>query len=206
MIRTRQELLDTVRDLAERQDLSDELLQSFLNLTESAITRELRVPTMERREILIVANGALVIPNTLLELKSLTYLSDPTGRHISLERGGRTRFNDTLHAERPPRYFQRVASQYLLDGNANDGDEVEIHYYSIIPSIRDEGDEGSWLLSTSPEVYLASMLGWVYDYLMIPERAEYWNNKFAMYIGKLQVQADNAEWAGTRLQVRNTVV
>src|SRR5690554_8108666 len=73
------ELRDNVRSWAERNDITDLQMNSFIALTESYANRILRVPSMEWRVNITSTEGRLIIPFDYLELIDISWLKAGIG-------------------------------------------------------------------------------------------------------------------------------
>ena len=79
--------------------------------------------------------------------------------------------------------------------------EIRIGYYGKIPSLSD-GQTTNWLLTSSPDLYMAASLTEAYAYLFDPESATLWNAKASQIIASMNTEADRAEYSGSPLKMR----
>jgi hypothetical protein len=207
VIKTYDDLVEAVADWMNRTDLGD-MMQQFISLVESEASRVLRVPSMEKRIVQPIAEGALLLPQDFLEAKNIVYITG--SRRVSLERVSLARLNTYLDRNvtngEIPRYFTRIANQLAFAPPATDSDLIETEYYGAIRSLAPDGQypdldptNGNWLLAMAPEVYLYGCLKEASMYVKDLERAQYWETKFKQSVINLQNMADGAEWAGSEL-------
>lgn len=198
---TYSELIQSIKDWAERTDVPDSRIQEFIAFAESDASQQLRVPAMESATKLTVTDGRVTIPFDFLELRRITWEGPqdqvleylPWDQFVKVNRG---------HPGSQPLYFSRQGPVWYISGEPGDGSEVLVHYYNYIPELNDTVQDTNWLLDMSPQAYLYGSLKYMYEYLMDQDRATYWDNKFKGELNKLQAIADLAEHRGSSLSVK----
>lgn len=200
-ISTYDELKAAITSWAERSDITSDLLDQFIFMTEAESFQQLRVPAMEDQDLIEVDQGRLIIPFDFLELRSLTWQG--TGatvlQYLPWEQFVEIDNSDTLST---PRYFSRQGANWFISNPPADGETILCHYYRYMPNLS-ETNPTTWLLSVSPQAYLFGCLRYLYEYVMDQDRAAYWEAKYIKELNKLQAISDLAEHRGTTLAVRS---
>lgn len=209
------ELEELIVDWVDRQDIKDKI-STFVRLITSEVSKDLRIPTMEEKVVLnVYGDGSVNIPNNLLELISLDWLTTEADKVIArtpLNRGSLNKF--TKSKESPsygatPNSFTRILNSFRIyplpaseetvkdNGVYNDTviGNVEAYYYSVPFTINENG-ETNWILQVSPDIYFYGCLMHAYRYIRDIDAAEYWQSKYERSIKELQVSNDIADWAG----------
>lgn len=195
------ELKAAIVSWAERSDISDGLLDQFIFMTEADSFQQLRVPSMEDQDLLVVDQGRVIIPFDLLELRNLTWQgTNPTVlQYLPWEQFVTL---DNSYTLTTPVYYSRQGANWFISGTPGDDETILCHYYRYMPNLSADNPT-TWLLTVSPQAYLFGCLRYLYEYVMDQERAAYWDAKFTKELNKLQAIADLAEHRGTVLAVRS---
>lgn len=203
VIATYDDLRQLVRRWANRIDLEDQDVDSFIFFAGNAANQVLRVPAMEWTEILEVTEGGKVtIPFDFLELRSITAEWDSTGSY-PLERVAWDQFVNYRNRDNSnsTRYFARQGAYFWINAELPVGAKVTMHYYRAMPDISDEQPR-NWLLDLSPMAYLYGALHYAHLFLFNEERAEYWKLKYQSELERIQNLATAGEYNGSSLTVR----
>lgn len=204
------ELKTKIKLWAERQDISDDLLDDFIFMTESTAMNNLRVPAMENTELLPVADSTVTIPFDFLQLRALSGPDSTNGnvyRILPWED-----FVEYFHGQSQAttqstseRFYARQGARWFLFPQVADGEELVCHYYRTFTQLTDL-QPTNWLLELSPQSYLFGCLKHLYEFLMDQERADYWENKFMRELSIIQDMADKSEHRGSQLVVQPTSI
>ena len=197
---TYDEIKTAITQWAERSDISSDLVDQFIYMTEADAYQQLRVPAMEHQALLTVDQGRVVIPFDYLELRRLTW--EGTNETV-LEYLPWDQFV-TINADPPstPMYFSRQGANWFISGNPGDDQVILCHYYRYFDPLTAD-NTSTWLLALSPQTYLFGGLKYLYEYVMDQDRAAYWAAKFDKELNKLQAIADLSEHRGTTLSVKS---
>lgn len=198
-LNTYNDIKTAITQWAERSDISSDLVDQFIYMTEADAYQQLRVPAMEFQELLTLDQGRVVIPFDFLELRRLTWEGDgetvlqylPWDQFVTVNSNpGST-----------PMYFSRQGANWFISGDPGDGQNILCHYYRYFDPLTST-NTSTWLLSMSPQAYLFGGLKHLYEYVMDQDRAAYWGGKFDKELNKLQAIADLAEHRGSSLSVK----
>jgi hypothetical protein len=156
------ELRSSCRDWAKRSSLGDELINTFVTLTEttfalgeraddgSYLVQPVRVRQMETVTTLVVANGAATLPSDFLEAITVRNPGDVT---YSLQF-----ITPEYMADRYPTGQNTVSpADYTIVGSTLYSPiDLELRYYARIPSL--VGDGTNWMIQQVPGAYLFGCL------------------------------------------------
>jgi hypothetical protein len=202
------ELRDNVRSWAERSDITDLQMNSFIALTESYANRILRVPSMEWRVNITSTEGRLIIPFDYLELRDISWLKAGIGSQERVPLEATTFQNVNFMRLKhtggsvEPTHFARQGVYWFLAPMVADNEAFEVRYYRFIPALEDATNEDNWLLQVAPEVYLWGCLYFTYQWLQDETRSDYWQARFEKALMALQEQA-NKDQPGILSRVTN---
>lgn len=98
-----------------------------------------------------------------------------------------------------PSYYTIIGEEFEFYPNPSATD-IRVTYYQAIPALADEDE--NWLLTKSPDLYMAASLTEAYAFLFDPESAMLWNAKATQIIAAMNTEADRAEYSGSPLKMR----
>lgn len=197
---TYDEIKTAITQWAERSDISSDLVDQFIYMTEADAYQQLRVPAMECQVQLPVDQGRIIIPFDFLELRRLTWDGDneavlqylPWDQFVAVNSNPGT----------SPVYFSRQGASWFISASPADDEVILCHYYRYFDPLTAD-NPSTWLLALSPQTYLFGGLKYLYEYVMDQDRAAYWATKFDKELNKLQAISDLAEHRGTSLSVKS---
>lgn len=199
------DIVKLVKSWSNRRDLSDDEIYNFIYFAGNFANQILRVPAMEFTSILSVsADGHVVIPYDFLELRSMTANFDQQDS-VALERVAWDQFVNYKHDDtgnEQPKYYSRQGAFWFFTPQPAQGTKITCHYYRSMPDVSSTEPE-NWLTNLSPMTYVFGALHYLYLYVMDDERAAYWLDKFNGELARLQSMADDSEYKGTSITVRD---
>ena len=125
------ELRALVKDWGNRTDISNTIIDSFINIAQDRANRLLRIPVLEGFQTITVTNGKMALPADYLETKALTIYAN--GKPVNLERKDLA-FVAGRQATGWPKYFARQ-QQYFLIAPINDTVTTAVICYIVIVDI-----------------------------------------------------------------------
>ena len=195
---TLQGIKTLIRGFINRTDLSEDLLESAINVALQKAQRKLRVPFMEISGTVTLAAGDNVtpIPGNYLELKSMYANKKP------LERKSLGYLYSLQETTGTPIYFAREGGSWLLYPTPDGPVELKSIFYGELEPL-EEPEDTNVLLAISSDMVLwwaLSFLGeWFED-----ARSDKWEAKAIGIALELQEQADTQEYSGSTLFINNT--
>jgi hypothetical protein len=158
-----------------RSDLASSI-PDYIALFEAVANRRLRVRQQETTATLTPAAGVATLPNDYLAWRRVTWSgSSLTNLEYVAPDYWRSLF-PALGSVGPP-------SNFTIEGNnlrigTSDTTPLTLHYYQKIPALSDPASAGvNWLLSASPDVYLAGSLAEAHAALVDLEKMAFWKTR-----------------------------
>lgn len=177
-------------------------IPDFIALGENRIFRELRSRWNEKKEVYAADGGhidGITLPSDFKEVKYLLW----DGRSI-------TRRSDLWFYRNEPidntqgtaLYYARTEALKIEFWPYPDNDpEIVLYYYNQQPHISDSTVPELYL--QFPELYLFSALLEADPYLKSKDLGEFWAGRYAEVLGTAQEDSDEAEYAGSTVDVSN---
>ena len=135
-----------------RDDLTANI-DTFIDLFEARVNRNLRVPEMEKRATSTPTDAYIALPDDFLELRNIQINSNPVRL---LEYASPQKIDAMSYLTGTALYYTLVGNEFQIHPSAADS-EVEIAYYSKIPAL-DATTTTNWLIDSNPDYYLAGCL------------------------------------------------
>jgi len=200
-ISTLSDLRTRVKDWANRSDISNGLIDDFINTALDRALRLLRLPVMEATATLsVLDNGVTILPNDYIEAKelSLSY----AGRTIGLQRKDANFVDKALSTYTgAPQYFARKQNKLIIAPAPLTGSTVNLYYYYSPDSLEEDTDT-NWFVKFANDMLLYGALVELSLYIKNPEEAVQWEAKFGSALRDIQNMADSAEFSGSTLSIR----
>lgn len=187
-------LRSSIRDWAERDGLSDELVKDFVVLTESVFNygdepngvHPLRTRDMETTATVTMTSGVGALPSDFLEAIKV---KDPgsTTRDIQYAPA------DWLDENYPQGQDETYPQFYTIIGSSLYCPiDVSLTYYAQIGTITGNDGATNWLLTKAPNAYLYGGLMHYSIYAKAPEAAGAYRALMVNAMGALQSQDDRS--------------
>ncbi|MDC1406050.1 hypothetical protein N8314_00685 [Akkermansiaceae bacterium] len=200
------DLRERVRAWSNRKDLSDDLLNDFINIAQARLNRLLRIPPLEADATLTPdANGTVRIPREFLEMIAIWY-TDAQGNRVSLDRKDIAYLNQhSSQEEGCPLFFARQGFTLYLSPipESVTADSLELYYYATVQPLTQDED-ANWFTEDAPEVLLYGALTELSLYLRDEIGAGQWEAKFQNHSQEIQNIENNAMWSGGTLAINGT--
>lgn len=182
-MQTKADIRKQFKDTLGRNDVSDDLANTFIDQAISRIQRTLRVPPMERIAPYTVTfdQPSVILPDDFLSPRffyageiELTYL--PIGRFLAM--GQEFGY---------PRHYTRVGAELKLFPLPLDGTELNLVYYGEIPDLIEDTDT-NFLCAIAPDFLVYGALCFAADHFVDDRKAAF-EDGFTRIYNELQEQA-----------------
>jgi hypothetical protein len=202
-----------ISEWANRDNLSDTLLTSFVRLGEEQIGLFLRSRFNRKTERqFITTNGIVMVPGDYIELHTMqpmgtwdgvstaTFAASPAPAMISVSYDSMTSYSDSLEVSAPANFaLLPDASAWFVYPQGNWA--IDVSYYATLEPLTD---------TVKPElfvqhggIYLIAALVEVENYLKLPENERGpWRDKLNAYITQLNTNQRRAQMSGSTLVMR----
>ena len=186
-----------VKDWGNRTNISDTLVDSFINTALSRANRILRLPDMEASATLVVTEGVAPVPSDYEEVIDLTI--EASGSIIALERKDIRYVTEKSTISSTPCFFARKLTNFML-APIDSTSEAELYYYIKLDSLVNDTDT-NFLITESPELLTYGALAELFLFLRDNEEAATYEAKFRSILQELQGVEDKAMWSGDTLAI-----
>ena len=203
-ITTYSELQTVIADFLDRDDQTTRI-QTFIDLAEATMDRQLRHWRMERRATAIADTQYTTFPNDFLEPVRFVLQADPphavelVGQGEIMDRRQAT--NDTTGK---PRYYAITDGTIELFPTPDTQYTLEMVYYSSIDKLS-ASTATNWVLQHHPDAYLYGALIHSAPFLGEDARMQTWAALFQSSIDAINVENERAKSGGSgrRLKIRS---
>lgn len=187
-----------VSALLNRNDVTDALLDTFIEQAVARIQRTLRIPSMEKLQtytITDVTPETLTLPQDFMSLKYL-YVNDQVLEYVDLGK-----FLATLDAPGSiPRMYTRLQGALKVKPTPSPGTVLNMLYYGEIPDLVANTDE-NFLTIIAPDLLVYGALTFAADYFVDDRKATF-EERFATIYTEIEAQAILSEMDQSALRVQ----
>lgn len=191
----------SVKNLLARNDATDSIVDGFIEMAMARIQRTLRVPPMEKMEIITVVEDSpntIVLPADFLRMKHLYTTS--LSINNSIEYKDVSSFMQIPDAPGGvPRIYTRVQGSLLLKNTPPVGLKIAMVYYGEIPDLVADTDT-NFLTEIAPDLLIYTALSFASDYY-IDDRKEQFEQVAESAFQQLMDQSYETEMAQEGLAV-----
>ena len=181
------ELQSSIADWLNRSDLTDEIAEDFIKLTEADFNAKLRIRQMEQIDTVTINAETVTVPTGFISVRSFYILS---GNKYPLEYLTPSNLFETRGGSRTgrPRAYTIEADneteQFRFGPSPDTSYTGYLSYYKAIAALSDS-NTSNYILSTHPNIYLYGSLYHAANFLggMDPDQKQNW---LQMYIASLE--------------------
>ena len=191
------DLRTLVKDWSNRTDISNSVIDSFINIAQDRANRILRLPILEGFSTITVTNNALALPTDYLEAKSLVVTVN--GKAIELERKDLAFVTKQQNNQGNPKYFARKQSSFVI-APTSDVSSADLYYYYVAADLVNDADT-NWFVEHGTDLLLYGALSELSLYTKNTEDALQWEAKFKATAQDIMRMADDADWSGSTIGI-----
>jgi hypothetical protein len=195
-----QGLRNYIKDFANRKDLSDSRVTSFINLAQDRATRVLRIPVLEgyNENLSISSEGDISLPQDYIEAKQLTI--EHEGCTYELERKPLSFMTAIRSKTGVPKYFARRGNKLLLAPLNDDITTAQLYYYISLDPLENTLDT-NWFVENAADILIYGALAEIALFTKNPEEAQMFEAKFRGAASEIENMANKAEFSGSSLRI-----
>lgn len=191
------ELRTLVKDWSNRTDISNSVIDSFINIAQDRANRILRLPILEGFSTISVSNNTLLLPADYLEAKSLVVTVN--GKAVELERKDLAFVTQQQNNQGNPKYFARKQSKFII-APTSDVSSADLYYYYVAANLVNDTDT-NWFVEHGTDLLLYGALSELSLYTKNTEDALQWEAKFKATAQDIMKMADDADWSGSTIGI-----
>ena len=193
------EMRALVKDWGDRSDISDSIIDSFINITVQRLNKQTKLAALEAIVTIPVVDSLAALPSDYLEAKALFVESG--GHTFPLNRKSiqfvESSANKTSNV---PCYFARTATDLMLAPTAASVTECELHYWILLDSLVNDTDTNFYLTDGTTATLYGSLKE-LSVYISDEETESTWEQQFQSAMLELQIVDDKEAWSGDTLAV-----
>lgn len=183
-------------------DISTSQTDDCVNIAENRIFRELRTRDMESSTTATISSGVIPVPADYREMKNAYVNRDPI---VSLERQSAewvlTNYPQRAADDGDPMFIARDGANFIFGPNSS-GDQVVIKYWRNPTAMSGGTDTVNGIFSANEDLYLWATLVEIEMFLQRPKRAATWEARYQSVLRKVNGEAKDEYFSGSRLAVR----
>lgn len=196
-----------ISDWLARSDIAEESADSFIDLAEARINRNLRVRAMETvyfrplaadassdvptgfrqwKEAFLYRGGGTVdaMPTLANEVVSSLTLSGTAG--VMDSRAASFRRGMTL---------SRIGTKFYVSGIPSGTYSLGGIYYKTFPALTDS-NQTNWLTESAPDLLLSAVMLEAATYVKSQDEIVQWGERYAALLDEVQEEAEREKWSG----------
>lgn len=184
-----------IADWLARTDLAAKV-DTFIDLCESVLNRELRMRQQETSLALAVTSAATNLPADFLEFRHVALSSSPDKplKYVAPEA-----FVSARYESGTPQIYTIVGEQVLIAPYQDC--TLDTVYFAKITALSDASTT-NFVLTTHPELYLYGSLVQAEAFMQNDARIALWKGLFEEAISRVAVKDRNSRWGSSPLSVR----
>ena len=186
------ELKTYLTNLINRKDVPKDLAGQFINQSINRLAKVVRPPFLQKALTYNFPTGtdALAIPTDFIELMNL-YNAETELEQVDMGHLVKLR---VVGGSGAPRYFTKIAGQFLLYPPLEANTPIILNYYRATDNLVADADENGWTITAvDAVVYGAAELA--ADYYE-DDRVDRFSTKYATALVELQNQVYEDQWSG----------
>ena len=179
------ELKSHFKDLLNRSDVTDALVERFVQDALSRVGRTLRVPSMERyHDLTVASDGTVEVPRFFLEMIEI-YRSDG----VRLVPKTYTQLKKNTNYIGNPEYYARVRDRWHFYPKPAEGSVISVWYYGDLLTMNEDADEDP-IMAIAPDIILYAALSYAADYYL-DERVNAFEQRYQQIHSDLMMQTSD---------------
>ena len=194
------ELKTSIANWADRDDLTA-FIPDFIALAEARFNRELRLRSMEQKQIANTVGGQsnYELPVNYLQMREFRLNNNPT---VSLTYVSPEIFEAWNLGSGQPKFYTIIANEIRVGPTPAGTYEMEMLFWRKFPNLTSTV-ASNWMLLNSPDVYLYGALMEMEPFIQNDARTALWMAGYQRAIDTLQLQDDKDRHSGSALTVQS---
>jgi hypothetical protein len=188
-----------VKNWADRSDLSDSVVDSFINIAVERCNKKLKVPFIEAVATLPITDSAVALPSDYLEARQLTVTIGDVVYPLSRKDLSQVEFTGS-QLPNFPLYFARKLQTLVIAPEPASATEAELYYWKEVDSLVADTDT-NWYITDAGNAVLYASLKELGVFISDEEYAAGWEGQFITAANEIEQQYNTSEWSGSTLSV-----
>ena len=201
-------LKTSIANWLNRSDLTDEIADDFIKLTEADFNSKLRVRKMIAQTSFTIDSETEALPTGFLQVRDIYILNGNTKNPLTYTTP--SQMDSTVGTSRTglPNSFTILGDTFRFSPKPDESYTAFINYYKSFDALSDTTTT-NYILSTHPAIYLYGALFHAANFLggINPQQVQTWQQMFATAMERLELNDREDQVSGSPLQIRgeNTV-
>ena len=202
------ELKSAIANWLNRSDLTDEIADDFIALTEADFNSKLRVRKMIAQTSFTVDTETEALPTGFLQVRDIYILSGSTKYPLTYQTPSQMDSTVGTSTTGRPSSYTILGDTFRFSPKPDDSYTAYINYYKSFDALSDTNTT-NYILSTHPAIYLYGSLFHAANFLggINPQQVQTWQQMYATTMERLELNDREDQVSGSPLQIRgeNTV-
>ena len=201
-------LKTSIANWLNRSDLTDEIADDFIKLTEADFNSKLRVRKMIAQTSFTVDTETEALPTGFLQVRDIYILSGNTKYPLTYQTPSQMDSTVGTSTTGRPSSYTILGDTFRFSPKPDDSYTAYINYYKSFDALSDTNTT-NYILSTHPAIYLYGSLFHAANFLggINPQQVQTWQQMYATTMERLELNDREDQVSGSPLQIRgeNTV-
>ncbi len=201
-------LKTSIANWLNRSDLTDEIADDFIKLTEADFNSKLRVRKMIAQTSFTVDTETEALPTGFLQVRDIYILSGSTKYPLTYQTPSQMDSTVGTSTTGRPSSYTILGDTFRFSPKPDDSYTAYINYYKAFDALSDTNTT-NYILSTHPAIYLYGSLFHAANFLggINPQQVQTWQQMYATTMERLELNDREDQVSGSPLQIRgeNTV-
>ena len=201
-------LKTSIANWLNRSDLTDEIADDFIKLTEADFNSKLRVRKMIAQTSFTVDTETEALPTGFLQVRDIYILSGSTKYPLTYQTPSQMDSTVGTSTTGRPSSYTILGDTFRFSPKPDDSYTAYINYYKSFDALSDTNTT-NYILSTHPAIYLYGSLFHAANFLggINPQQVQTWQQMYATTMERLELNDREDQVSGSPLQIRgeNTV-
>jgi hypothetical protein len=201
-------LKTSIANWLNRSDLTDEIADDFIKLTEADFNSKLRVRKMIAQTSFTVDTETEALPTGYLQVRDMYILSGNTKYPLTYQTPSQMDSTVGTSTTGRPSSYTILGDTFRFSPKPDDSYTAYLNYYKSFDALSDTNTT-NYILSTHPAIYLYGALFHAANFLggINPQQVQTWQQMYATTMERLELNDREDQVSGSPLQIRgeNTV-
>ena len=197
-------LKTSIANWLNRSDLSDEIADDFIVLTEADLNSKLRIRKMVNQTTITIDSETESVPTGFLQIRNFYILSGATKhplRYVSPSHMDQLRGTSTSGT---PEVYTILGDTFRFSPKPDSSYTGYLNYYKKFDALT-VSNTSNWILTDHPAIYLYGSLFHAANFLggIEPSQVQQWQQMYSTAMERLERNDREDQFSGSPLQVRS---
>lgn len=197
-------LKTSIANWLNRSDLSDEIADDFIVLTEADLNSKLRIRKMVNQTTITIDSETESVPTGFLQIRNFYILSGATKhplRYVSPSHMDQIKGTSTTGT---PEVYTILGDTFRFSPKPDSSYTGYLNYYKKFDALT-VSNTSNWILTDHPAIYLYGSLFHAANFLggIEPSQVQQWQQMYSTAMERLERNDREDQFSGSPLQVRS---